>query len=379
LRAVVATVPVGASEGRTGDEPTTVHVGGASLRDPIATLRANLTWRSAVFRHAVRLSLLVAGSDLAVRLAQFDRGYWLPLTVLVVLRPDFATTFQRSVMRVLGTIVGLLLATALVHWVPGGSWWHVALVAVFVFAMRFSGPGNLALTAVSLSGLVVVLLEVQGASAHSTVESRSLATLGGGVLALVAAVALPAWERHFVPARLAELLDAYLGYTRVVIDVHADRSTLQRARNGCRLARSNAQASVDRARSEPVRGAAQVELGRAVLAHTHRYIHAMLAVDAVRVAVRDAGGAPGWDPFFAGVCAVLDAARQALLTNERPHRPGELRPRQEELAAVLLADPDRAGGLEQSVTLVDATDRIANSLDTLLDELRRQLPLVASA
>jgi hypothetical protein len=116
-----------------------------------------------------------------------------------------------------------------------------------------------------------------------------------------------------------------------------------------------------------------------VLAHTHRYIHAMLAVDAVRVAVRDAGGAPGWDPFFAGVCAVLDAARQALLTNERPHRPGELRPRQEELAAVLLADPDRAGGLEQSVTLVDATDRIANSLDTLLDELRRQLPLVASA
>ena len=65
--------------------------------------------------------MLVAGSDLVVRLAGYGRGYWVPLTVLVVLRPDFASTFQRAIMRVVGTVIGLLLATELLHWIPGGE------------------------------------------------------------------------------------------------------------------------------------------------------------------------------------------------------------------------------------------------------------------
>ena len=101
---------------------------GELLRDPIAILRANLTPDSAIVRHAVRVAVLVAGSDLVVRLAGFDRGYWVPLTVLVVLRPDFAATLQRSVLRTVGTVAGLLAATALVHWTPGGDWWQVSLV-----------------------------------------------------------------------------------------------------------------------------------------------------------------------------------------------------------------------------------------------------------
>ena len=375
LRAVIATAATGAREGRSGEDSDAPRRPVEWLRDPIAVLRANLTWRSAVFRHAVRLSLLVAGSDLAVRVAGFDRGYWLPLTVLVVLRPDFATTFQRSVMRVVGTVIGLLAVTALVHWVPGGAWWQVVLVLALAFAMRFSGPANLGLTAASLAGLVVVLLEIRGVPAHTTLESRTLATLGGGALAVLAAVALPAWERRFVPTRLTELLGAYRDYTAAVADLRTERSELQRARAACRLARSNAQASVDRAGSEPVRGAAEVELGRAVLAHTHRFIHAMLAVDAVRVPVRDAGGMTEWGPFFADVLAALDAAGHAVRADVRPEPPGLLRTRQEALAAAVLEQPARAGGVEPATTLVDATDCIVNSLDTLLDELRRQLPL----
>jgi uncharacterized membrane protein YccC len=374
LRAVIATATTGATEGRSGtDAPNRART--ELLRDPVAVLRANLTWRSAVFRHAVRLCVLVAASDFAVRLAGFDRGYWLPLTVLVVLRPDFATTFQRSVMRVLGTVMGLLAVTALVHWVPGGAWWQVALVAALAFGMRFSGPGNLGLTAACLAGLVVVLLEIRGVPAHTTVESRTWATLGGGVLAVLAAVALPAWERRFVPLRLAALLDAYARYTAQVADLHSSRTALQRARAACRLARSNAQASIDRARSEPVRGAAEVELGRAVLAHTHRFIHAMLAVDAIRVPVREGGGVAEWAPFLGAVETALDAARTAILANIRPDAAGRLRAGHGQFAAAVRARPDEVGGIESATALLDATDRITNSIDTLLDELRRQLPL----
>ncbi|MDT4945617.1 MAG: hypothetical protein QOH14_2350, partial [Pseudonocardiales bacterium] len=121
LRATVETARTGASEGRQEEPPDDVY-GVRRLRDPMAILRANLTPDSAVLRHAVRVAVLVSASDLIVRLAGVGRGYWIPLTVLVVLRPDFASTFQRAAMRVVGTIAGLVLATALVHWVPGGEW-----------------------------------------------------------------------------------------------------------------------------------------------------------------------------------------------------------------------------------------------------------------
>ena len=124
-----------------------------------------------------------------------------------------------------------------------------------------------------------------------------------------------------------------------------------------------------------MRGEAQVELGRAVLAHTHRFIHAMLAVDAVRAPLQRAGAVPAWGRFFAAVSDALDAAQLAVSADEPPGPIAALRPLQEELAAALLADPGRAGGPDAATALAEATDRITNSIDTLIDELRRQLPL----
>jgi uncharacterized membrane protein YccC len=373
LRAAVDSTRTGASEGRLaagGDEPIS-----RPLREAIATVRANLDPDSAVLRHAVRLSVLVAGSDLVVRLAGLSRGYWLPLTLLVVLRPDFGATFQRAVLRVIGTIVGLLIATALVHWVPGGDWWRIALILLLAFGMRLAGPGNVGLSAVCLSGLVVVLLEIGGVPAHSSVASRALATLTGGGLAVLATLALPTWERSYVPVRLAGLLNAYRGYLGVVADLGSDRAALQRARDACRLARSNAQASVDRARSEPVRGQPEVELGSTVLAQTHRFVRAMLSVEAVRDELREVGGVAELSRLLASAGDALDASRDAVLADTPPEPVGRLRPQQEALTEVLLGSTAGPLGLETGTTLVEATDRITNSIDTLVDGLRRQLPL----
>jgi uncharacterized membrane protein YccC len=373
LRAAVESTRAGASEGRRAERPDVrgVHV----LRDPWEILRANVDLQSAVLRHAVRLALLVPAADAVVRAMQLNRGYWVPLTVLVVLRPDFATTWKRASMRMVGTVVGLFLATELVHVVPGGQWWHVVLVALFMFGTRFAGPGNIALTAVSLSGLVVVLLEIQGVPARDAVVSRALATVVGGLVAVLAAAAfLPAWERRFVPARLGELLGAYRRYLDAVADPDVDRAELHRARAASRLARSNAQSSVDRVASEPVEGRREVELGRTVLAHTHRFIAAMLALDAVRVPLREAGGSPELEGFLAAAGEVLDAARTSLLSGTAPGAVPKLRPRQERLREVL--DAGRFD-LATAGAVVEATDRVTNSLDTLVAELRRQLPVAS--
>ena len=371
LRAAVDTARTGASEGRSGPEPETYGL--RKLRDPVAILRANLTPNSAVLRHAIRVALLVAGSDLFVRLSGVDRGYWVPLTALVVLRPDFASTFQRSSMRAIGTIVGLLGATALVHFVPGGPWYQVALVAVFFFGMRFAGPGNLALSAVSLAALVVVLLAINGVPADTTVRLRAEDTLIGGALALLAMVLAPLWERELVPSRLGDLLAAYRNYLAAVSNWTFDPQRMHRARAASRLARTNARASIDRARSEPVHGRGQVELGEAVLAHSHRFIAAALTLDTLRPAIRDSGGNLLLDEFLAAAAAVLSSCEQAVRIGRAPRAVAPLRPLQERLVAALAADDSGVGGAATAAALIDASDRITNSLDTLVAELRRQL------
>ena len=369
LRAAVETAVTGATEGAHGDDGDPYGV--RRLRDPLAIIRANVSLDSPVLRHALRLGVLIAGSDVVARLSHVDRGYWIPLTVVVVLRPDFATTFQRSVLRVIGTVLGLLLATALVHWVPGGQWYSIALVALFFFGMRLSGPANVGLSAVSLSALVVVLLGLAGVSPHHTVVPRGVDTLIGGALALLAALIWPTWERGLVGTRLAELLAAYREYTRTVADLTRDPDRLQRARMLARRARTNAQASLDRARAEPVPARREVELGEAVLAHSHRFINAMLIIEGLRPALRDAADTRPLIAFLDRAADVLAVCEQALRTDHVPPGEQRLRQLQQDLASRLEREPECVGGLDVAAALIQATDRIANSLDTLSDQLRR--------
>ncbi len=81
-------------------------------RAPVSILRANLTLRSAACCFAL--------ADALGRTLDLPRGYWVPMTVAIILKPDFAATFTHG----LGATVGLVLATGLVYSVfgeiPGG-------------------------------------------------------------------------------------------------------------------------------------------------------------------------------------------------------------------------------------------------------------------
>jgi hypothetical protein len=52
--------------------------------------------------------------------------------------------------------------------------------------------------------------------------------------------------------------------------------------------------------------------------------------------------------------------------------PPALRAAQEGLSAATLGQPDRVGGVAVAATIANASDRITDSLDTLLEEVRRQ-------
>lgn len=251
----------------------------------VATLRANLDLRSAIFRHAIRLAVCVALADAIGRSISWQRSYWLPMTVAVVLKPDFTTTLSRGALRLFGTYTGLILATLLYLALPHSAITQVLLVGTFTFFLRWVGPANYGVFSVVISGLIVFLIAETGVPPSEVVLERFLNTSAGGVFALLAYVLWPTWERKTVSDVMADMLDACRAYfhavtRRFTLDDSETEAGLDETRREWRRARSSAEASVDRVASEPGTAPASLDCLMSMLASSHSLVHAIMGLEA---------------------------------------------------------------------------------------------------
>lgn len=250
-----------------------------------ATLWANVSLHSAICRHAIRLSVCVAIAEAAGRGFGLSRAYWLPMTVAIVLKPDFASTFTRGLLRLFGTFAGLAIATLLFYVLPMPVSAQIALVAASMFAMRWFGPANYGIFVAGVSSLIVFLFALSGFPPKDVVAARAVNTLAGGVIALAAYWLWPTWERTQSPEMLAQVLDCYRLYFRVVRDRFLQpegvaASDLDEPRLASRLARSNMQASMEKLMAEPGASTRSIASLNSILAASHRLAHALMALEA---------------------------------------------------------------------------------------------------
>ena len=228
-------------------------------------------------------------ADTVARSIGWHRPYWAPMTVAIVLKPDFTTTFSRGVLRLAGTFTGLALATALFHWLSPSAMVQAVFIGIFMFLMRWAGPANYGVLVTALTALVVLLFAITGVAPAELIAARALYTVIGGTIALAAYRIWPTWERTQVPEALARLLDAYRAYFQAVRDAYLRpglesdpvfAARLERVRQAGRLARTTLEASVARLRLEPGVTASRLTRLQAILANSHRFIHAVMALEA---------------------------------------------------------------------------------------------------
>ena len=128
---------------------------------------------SIAFRHAMRCGVCLAVAVAGARLRDMPHGYWIPMTTAIVLKPDFAGTFSFGLLRVIGTMLGLVLATALVHYAFGGDWERLALLAVLCFGFRLLTTVHYGIGVMLLTGLIVILLSFDGIAPGGTMTARA--------------------------------------------------------------------------------------------------------------------------------------------------------------------------------------------------------------
>ena len=332
--------------------------------NPLATLRANINIHSAAFRHAVRTGACLLLALLLSHVLPLSRGYWMPMTVAIVLRADFGATWRFGLLRIAGTLSGLLLTTALLHFGFTDFWSALALFTVLCFAYRLLATVHYGIGVACLTGLVVILLSFYGVAPEASMAARAVDTVLGSALALAAYLLWPTWERGREREVLAAMLDAYRDYLRAVM--HGDARARFETRVAMRTARSNAQASLERLRQEP-RGSAPLERAGALVANANRVARAAMTLEVARADSPDQPLPPQVQAFAESCAAALTEVSRALRDHDVPARSFRLRDAQLELIAALDAQPPPAA---LAAALRESSDRIVDAIDSLLHVLQ---------
>ncbi|MGN6655514.1 MAG: FUSC family protein [Rhodanobacter sp.] len=334
-----------------------------------ATLRATLTPRSVAFRHAVRMAVCLTATLALSRWLQLPHGYWLPMTAAIVLRADFAATFNFGLLRVLGTVLGLVLTTVLLHVTPDEPWAHLALMAVLCVAFRYLAGAHYGIAVAALTGTVVILLSFDGVNPGLAVSDRVLNTALGCGMALLAYVAWPTWERGRARAALAVMLDAYASYLQALAQP-GQTARHDDTRSAARTARTNAQASIDRMRTEPATPPELLALARALFANGNRLARTAMTLEAalgdLATLAEPAGVARFVEQAADNLRAIATALREQRQTGPLP----DLRALQRQLAGATREGGDPAA----AELLARISDRLVDNVDTLAHVISRSPP-----
>jgi hypothetical protein len=134
--------------------------------------------------YATHLAIALAAGMLVERALALRNGYWVPMTALLVLRPDNQHTIVRALTRVGGTIGGAALASGVLLLLHPAPIVLTLLVAVAAFGSYLFQKASYGLLSACVTAYVVFILSLAGLSEREVAISRIVATALGGAIAL---------------------------------------------------------------------------------------------------------------------------------------------------------------------------------------------------
>ncbi|MFL5291431.1 MAG: FUSC family protein [Myxococcales bacterium] len=290
---------------RTGKhaQPTPAPLPDAPARLP---LRDQLALGSPLVRHAARMAFGLAAAGVLGQMLHLSRGYWMTVTVVIVLQPDLGSTVRRALDRVAGTVLGAVVAAVvapLVHrpFVFGALLFPLSAVAV---ALR---PINYALYSAFVTLVFLLISEAFSGDWHLAGVRIGTTLLGGAVALVFAFLFWPTREAERLPAQIAAMLSALRQYISAArLGGEGERA----ARRRFGLAAAAADASLSRLLHEPGAREEQIEAMMAALTYARRLRASVAALFAA-----------GYEPAAArDLAGRVDAALERLASAFSEHR-----------------------------------------------------------
>ncbi|MBC5842245.1 FUSC family protein [Flavobacterium sp. F-380] len=219
------------------------------------TLIENLSFSSTVFRHSSRLTITILIGFIIGQVLPFQNTYWILLTIVVIMRPGYGLTNQRTYQRIFGTLLGGAIAFGVLLFINNTA--ITAALAILAMLLGFTyTPSNYKIGATFVTIYVVFIYAILTPNITDVVQYRILDTCVGALLAFLAnSFIWPSWEFLNLSKFISKAISAnrnYLNQISILYNKKGEVTTAYRlARKEAFVDIGNLMASFQRMIQEP--------------------------------------------------------------------------------------------------------------------------------
>lgn len=180
-------------------------------------LSRNFSPESALFRHAVRMSVVLCIGYAFIQIIGLNHGYWILLTSLFVCQPNYNATRHRLALRIIGTLVGVAIGLPILYFVPSleGQLILIVITGVLFFAFR---NVQYAHATMFITLLVLLCFNLLG-EGFEVALPRVIDTLIGCAIAWAAVSFIwPDWRFRNLPRVLDQAMNANCRYLDAILE-----------------------------------------------------------------------------------------------------------------------------------------------------------------
>ena len=217
----------------------------------LGSLRVLFNTTSFTTRYALRSAIAATIALFIYKWFNIDHGYWMPFSVMIVIQPYFGATFKKAIDRVVGTVLGGIAGSLLLH-LPAGLHIKEGILFLTFVLMVYFVRKQYAVAAFVITLNLVLLFNLEKAYNDSLMVTRAICTIGGALLAVVSGFALlPTWDKKWLPAHLADAV--YCNYEYFLATFYSDVRVTQwtRYKRSVESKNSNVFDSFNRYMEEP--------------------------------------------------------------------------------------------------------------------------------
>ncbi len=252
-------------------------------RGDLAVLRDACSPHSTFFHHGVRVACAVCAASLLARRISVH-PHWVTVTTLAVLQPYSGATVARAAQRVLGTVLGSLVAVAITMTVASPLWLALIMFPLSVAAVA-THRRNYRLFTFFLTPVFVLLAERHQGDWWTAAVRATDAAIGGGIAFVAAVLVFPSRERTRLPDLLAKMLEAIASYASAVLRGVGERhaapveARITGARRAAGIALGEAESSLERLLAEPRHDMATEEHALQLITYARRVTGSLTTID----------------------------------------------------------------------------------------------------
>ena len=242
----------------------------------------NLSFSSPIFKHSLRLVIVVLLGYISGSVFSVQHAYWIILTIVVIMRPGYVLTKKRSTDRAIGTLIGGAIAVGIVLITHNTTVFAVLAFISLTLAFSFVQQ-NYKIAALFITLTLIFTYALITTDVNAIIQFRVIDTFIGVLLAALANYFLwPAWENQTIDQLILESVQDNQTYFKEVDHYYhrgkAINYTYKVARKKAFLSMANLHAGYQRMIQEPLSQKKHVGLLHEVVVSNHTLLSAIAAM-----------------------------------------------------------------------------------------------------